>query len=246
MKILSWDVGIYNLAYCLIEVCDTTKEYKIIDWNIINLRKDIVNNNILICEEKTNSKNKICKNKAKYTHKNSNKPFCLRHSKTCAKKSGCNIDELFNEIKIKKKKKTKVNIQELGKTLVLELDKYPHFLNMDYILIENQPVLKNPVMKSVQMILYSFFLIKGIIKNTVKEIKFISARNKLKVYDGPPIEVKVKGKYAKRKRLSIEYCRYMINDDNVNLAFFNKHKKKDDLADCYLQANWFLKKYNMI
>ena len=117
---------------------------------------------------------------------------------------------------------------------------------MDYILIENQPVLKNPVMKSVQMILYSFFLINGIINNTIKEIKFISARNKLKVYDGPPIEVKVKGKYAKRKRLSIEYCRYMINDDTDNLNFFNKHKKKDDLADCFLQAIWFLNKNNMI
>ena len=105
MKILSWDVGICNLAYCLIELSDTTKEYKIIDWNIINLRKNDINKNILICEEKTNGKKKICKNKAKYTHKTSNKPFCLRHSKTCAKKSGCNIDELFNEIKIKKKRK---------------------------------------------------------------------------------------------------------------------------------------------
>ena len=92
---------------------------------------------------------------------------------------------------------------------------------MDYILIENQPVLKNPTMKSVQMILYSYFLINGVIKNTVKEIKFISARNKLKVYDGPPIEVKVKGKYAKRKRLSIKYCRYMISDDETKLLFYN-------------------------
>ena len=244
MKILSWDVGIYNLAYCLIEICEN--KIKIIDWNIINLRKDHINQNILICEEKTNGKNKICKNKAKYTHKSSNKHYCLRHTKMCSKKTKCNINEIFREIKIKKKKKTKINIQELSKKLILELDNFPNFLNMDYILIENQPVLKNPVMKSVQMVLYSYFLIKGIVKNTIKEIKFISARNKLKVYDGPAIEVKVKGKYAKRKRLSIEYCKYMIKNDNKNLIFFNKHKKKDDLADCYLQAMWFLKKNNMI
>ena len=44
----------------------------------------------------------------------------------------------------------------------------------------------------------------------------------------------------------IEYCRYMINNDENNLQFFNEHKKKDDLADSYLQAIWFLKKSNII
>ena len=37
MKILSFDVGIKNLAYCLIEVSDKdNKEHKILDWDIIN------------------------------------------------------------------------------------------------------------------------------------------------------------------------------------------------------------------
>ena len=36
MKIISWDVGIKNLAYCIIELnSDNTK--KILHWNIINL-----------------------------------------------------------------------------------------------------------------------------------------------------------------------------------------------------------------
>ena len=254
MRILSWDVGIYNLAYCLIEYSEETKNCKISDWNIINLRKNVDNTkqNIIRCDGINKSKNKKCKNKAKFTHKSSDKHYCLRHAKKFHKSisidTSCNktFDKTFKTIKTKKPKKKKIKIHELGKNLIVELLKYPEFLNMDYILIENQPVLKNPTMKSVQMILYSYFLINGIIKNTVKEIKFISARNKLKVYDGPPIEVKVKGKYAKRKRLSIEYCRYIIRDDKTNLLFFNEHKKKDDLADSYLQAIWFLKKSNII
>ena len=36
MKILSWDVGIYNLSYCLLEK-DENNNIKIIDWNIVNL-----------------------------------------------------------------------------------------------------------------------------------------------------------------------------------------------------------------
>ena len=37
MKLLSWDVGIYNLSYCILEKNDENKEIKIIDWNIVNL-----------------------------------------------------------------------------------------------------------------------------------------------------------------------------------------------------------------
>ena len=33
MKVLSWDVGIINLAYCLIDYKDDT--WNIIDWGII-------------------------------------------------------------------------------------------------------------------------------------------------------------------------------------------------------------------
>ncbi len=35
MKVLSWDVGIINLAYCIIEYLDN--DWKILDWGIINL-----------------------------------------------------------------------------------------------------------------------------------------------------------------------------------------------------------------
>ena len=35
MRILSWDVGIINLAYCLLNVND--EDWKIEDWGIINL-----------------------------------------------------------------------------------------------------------------------------------------------------------------------------------------------------------------
>tara|TARA_Y100000590_G_scaffold425984_1_gene534534 strand:- start:534 stop:947 length:414 start_codon:yes stop_codon:yes gene_type:complete len=133
-----------------------------------------------------------------------------------------------------------MKIQELGISLLIQLEKQKElFINVDCVLIENQPVLKNPTMKSIQMILYTYFLMNGIIKKTMKELKFISARNKLKMYDGPPIELKTKNKYVRRKKLSIAHCKYMIQDNEKWTIFLNEHKKKDDLADSYLQAKWF-------
>ena len=37
MKILSWDVGIINLSYCIIEYDESTKAKNIFKWGIINL-----------------------------------------------------------------------------------------------------------------------------------------------------------------------------------------------------------------
>ena len=39
----------------------------------------------------------------------------------------------------------------------------------------------------------------------------------------------------KRKKVSIEVTKYLLNDKD-KLEFFNTHRKKDDLADCYLQC----------
>ncbi len=36
MKLLSWDVGIYNLSYCIIEKNDNL-DPKVIGWDIVNL-----------------------------------------------------------------------------------------------------------------------------------------------------------------------------------------------------------------
>ena len=36
MKILSFDIGIKNLSYCILD-----ETYKIYDWNIVNLCEDL-------------------------------------------------------------------------------------------------------------------------------------------------------------------------------------------------------------
>jgi hypothetical protein len=239
MKLLSWDVGIYNLSYCILEKNDENKEIKIIDWNIVNL-----------------------------------------------------VDS----------EKMKKDRNALFENIPRKLHELPQLLDVDCVVIENQPSLKNPQMKSIQMILYSYFLILGkvignseITKSYIQSIDFCSASNKLKVYDGPKIvlpekksrtkkkneelignkievtidedntdnknieiisiipiiqekedDKKTKSssvKYADKKRLAIEHALYYLKKDQPNyFDFFNNHKKKDDLADSFLQGLYYLKK----
>ena len=53
MKILSFDVGIKNLAYCVIEV-DTKedKNHKILDWDIINCAETLLQGGLnVLCKK---------------------------------------------------------------------------------------------------------------------------------------------------------------------------------------------------
>ena len=144
MKVLSWDVGIYNLSYCILEKSNESNDIKIIDWDIINL----VDN-----EEMKKNRSLLFENIPRKLHEKTN------------------------------------------------------LLDVDIVVIENQPSLKNPQMKSIQMILYSYFLILGkIIGNGensngyIDKIDFCSASNKLKVYDGPAIVLEEKKNTKKKSK----------------------------------------------
>ena len=100
-------------------------------------------------------------------------------------------------------------------------------------------------MKSIQMIIYTFFIIEGLMNesSSIEGIHMVNARNKLKVYKGPPIECDKKNKYAKNKYLSIEYTGKMISEEDEQFQeLFQESKKKDDLADAYLQGIYWIEK----
>ena len=73
MKILSIDVGIKNLAFCLFEKSENNELFIIKKWDIINISE----NETLSCS--FIDKNIICNKPAKF--KKNNNCYCLKHSK---------------------------------------------------------------------------------------------------------------------------------------------------------------------
>ena len=104
-------------------------------------------------------------------------------------------------------------------------------------------------MKTIQGMISQYF----IMKNNHIQIEFISASNKLKDFleeekvkdkDKDKDKDKEKMDYKQRKKLGIQYCLEIISTDfrfKEWESFFNKHQKKDDLSDCFLQGMWFIK-----
>ena len=84
-------------------------------------------------------------------------------------------------------------------------------------------------MKSIQMILYTFFIEHGVIneESQIKNVHLFSARNKLKLYDGPKIDIShIKNKYNQRKYLSVEYTKYYLKNLPDWYTFFFNSKKE--------------------
>ncbi len=78
MNIISWDVGIIHLAYCVLNCDIETGKIKIIDWDNINLLEG-ENNEIMCCG---NTKKGKCIKKAYYSLCITKKTygFCKTHS----------------------------------------------------------------------------------------------------------------------------------------------------------------------
>ena len=90
-------------------------------------------------------------------------------------------------------------------------------------------------MKTIQGMIVQYFIMSNL---NVKYIEFISASNKLK-----DCLLKDKTKYSDRKKLGITKCFDIIKSDfrfHEYIDYFNNHIKKDDLADSFLQAIWFI------
>jgi len=293
MKILSWDVGIKNLAYCLIEKPDDKNEFEIKKWNVINLAEEQQ-----LCQFSVRGGNQ-CQQVAKHEVKNKDKiDFCsvathgntvinggsiftcathldkfkpefIEYSKKETRKCvfpKCKLDackgiensnnycwckthfdkgsiQMLKKITIKKftnKSCMKQSLQNLTVNLYGILDELKEFLQVDYVLIENQPSMKNPTMKTIAMLLFAYFVREGVHKKNenkskIIEVKFICPSNKLKVDKATTSSVLKQGNvYKMTKKLGIKYCQALINiQDNVIL---NSHKKKDDMCDAFLQG----------
>jgi hypothetical protein len=93
-------------------------------------------------------------------------------------------------------------------------------------------------MKTLQGMITQYFIMRG-----VPDIQYVSATNKLKLFSDAVTGTGAtddKADYADRKKRSIEITRTLIPAHAHATLKFENHKKKDDLADCFLQGIWWL------
>lgn len=266
MRIIGYDVGIKNLAYCIVDLpddpsADLDKTFAIQDWNIIN----IIGSEEPCCVERcplTGSYELLGADEKKHA--------CILHHDECVaamkdaktreaeaaldaslttKKREAAIAAALKPIKSKKitGKVADVSADELRVSLVKCLDARAALLDADEVVIENQPTLKNPRMKAVSDTLYTWYIIRGQIDHDrVKKISFVAPSSKLRGVAKPLVEgaKTERDKYKQTKQLAITYSKQLLEASETQrhwVTLLDRHDKKDDMCDAFLHALQYAK-----
>lgn len=293
-KIISIDVGIKNLAYCIFQNNESSP-LTIVDWNSINLiQNDTVEykcNAVLESSKKGKKQECICNKKAKYQG-DQNYYYCEKHAKSSKKlifTKSCspthlkkqkidillkimetnNIPVVLQEkkpqmlekitkyydinalkpISFQKKSANDVSLIEVGKSIKRELTNIPEMVDVTHVLIENQISPIATRMKTIQGLLAQYF----IMINDDIIIEFVSSSNKLRNLvietnkeNSLPQDKTTSQKYKQHKLDSVFYTKEMVekNDEFKKWLPILDTKKKDDLADCFLQGMWYINKHS--
>jgi hypothetical protein len=119
------------------------------------------------------------------------------------------------------------SVLSMDKDLVAVLDRRAEWWKgADLLIFENQP---NRRMFAVQAMLHMYFACRGF------RTKGVSAIHKL---DNIVCVADATGTYRGRKKTGITHCELLCPPSQQ--TFFRSHKKKDDLADSFLQGLYFL------
>lgn len=236
MKILAIDVGLRNLALCCMssETPTDFSTYKINLWNVYNT----LDSDDYHCESLQKNGN-VCGKKCSFTYIKESNVNCFTCKSHFPKHITATKDNNF-----KKKNVNDYLLQDVAKIFIQKIqniyDSESEALeNLTSVVIELQPTF-NPKMKLISHILYGKLV--ELYKDTTVDIKFVRAASKLKIaYDGPELICKLKGVYAQRKWMSIEYAKYFLENKfseeqkNIWLPFMLGNKNKlDDLSDTAL------------
>jgi hypothetical protein len=172
----------------------------------------------------------------------------------------CELNKNYLE-NIENVRADQIDLITLGKNMMTELDKFisiPPYIEehiehvgimgglgglekhkIDIVIIENQISTIASRMKTLQGMIAQYFIMRG-----TPGIEFISAANKLKMF-----MTKKKTTYTERKVESVEVTKELLEKlpqfKNYK-GCLDKNKKKDDLADCFLQGIYYLTLKNMI
>ncbi len=252
MKVVSFDVGLRNLAYCVLEGTNRT-DVKIVDWNIIDVLGEGAGVGAVRCFK--------CGGAARYEHAGSGAFACSRHTpktgkpqtktalskkpieelrvaiaeaglQTTATKKADLVALLANHQRQGCWKKCVSSVRsgsvlDQAPALIQCLDKRAaSWKNATVVAVENQPERR---MYAVQAMLQMYFSMKGLkcegVSATHKLTNIVTVDDNAKSYRG-------------RKKTGILHASTLVPAENQE--HFLRHPKKDDRADAFLQGLWVM------
>jgi hypothetical protein len=251
MKLISIDIGLRNLAICVLEGTSRT-DMRIAHWDVIDVIGEKNGHTRTSCYK--------CSKPAMWIQAGSGTQSCSRHrpknltltKSALTKKTIPELQEMAKSYNLTGKTKKDLvpliwsemnkagwskfkgnarahggGVLDLVTDIIASLDRRGEWWqNADLVVCENQ---LDRRMFAVQAMIHMYFACRGF------RTKGVSAIHKL---DNITCATDATGTYRGRKKTGIVHCEALC--PVLNTAFFRSHKKKDDLADSFLQGLYFL------
>jgi hypothetical protein len=297
--IVSFDIGIKNLAYCVFTT--GTEGLSIVGWGIANLAlQDAVEKPQCNCAKARAAG--PCGKTASYTY-GEDQRFCKTHAKSSGKliptkelsvaafkkmkieelttlctKSGIVIGAtdkkpdilakvvahfaartLVPVVVAKSKNANQIHLVEIGKRIKAQFDDVFSKYTPTHVILENQISPIAGRMNTIQGMVAQYFIMRD--TDDRLKIDFISSAGKLKGFGDKaqttdkalalPTADKAQetNTYKDHKRDGIAFCQQFMAANPLLASFrqiIEAAAKKDDLADCFLQGIYYLKRENII
>lgn len=243
-KIISFDVGIKNLAYCIFEI--TGNIIEIVDWSLVNLTEDDAESNVAVhkCNHMLKSKRmKLCDKVAKY--RKGDIFACDKHAKTSTSYAMPNKD--FSVASLKKQ--SVEQLKEIGNThmytnvkatkpvFIKGLYEHIHRKTWDKIETKKKKNASKVDLISIGRQMHKHFCQKEIIQNidyAIIENQISPIANRMKTIQGMLTQ-----EFIVRECNTIEYISssnklsHFLSKDETNQKKNNyKAHKKDGIAIC--------------
>lgn len=252
-KVLAFDIGIKNLAFCVLQdksqvialdncnllepaevtLCVTCKKLKA-SFTVEQqhyCKRHVPKTHQVLKELKLKTPNKVLKELVK-THEIAVPKGALSNT-VCLAALATKFAMPFEQAK--QANATKLSLETIHDALrQFVKEKWTVFQGCTHVLLENQPVFKNPHMKSVQVLLFATLRENFLQHGETPEYHFVHAKKK--VVDAPTGD---EG-YAERKSKSEERVKALFESKQivnpVLYQAFLASKKKSDMADAVCMA----------
>jgi hypothetical protein len=243
MKLVSFDVGLRNLAFCILDGT-TRQDVKILHWDLIDVMAEGAGHDspkCFKCKKPANWKQEetyactVHKSKGKSVTKKSLNEKTIASLQKEAGVTGTKkfiVDLLYNKYSKKVWKRCvksckQGSVVDLAPMIAQSLKARTDIWDgSDKIIFEQQP---DKRMMAVQAMMHMWFECHGYSTKGVSAIhkltNMVTVKDSTKTYKG-------------RKKTGIVHATALVPEEWKD--YMLKHPKKDDLADSFLQGLWFL------
>jgi hypothetical protein len=263
-KVLAFDIGIKNLAFGILK-----DKKEVLALENCNILEPVEKTKCFMCKQNASyvvGGNFFCKRHIPGTHDyleelDGKKLPPVKTLKELVEKNDCEdlgktkdklIESLSKKFALPYKQEKQENANKLSLESIHDAlrkfvqEKWELFKSCSDILLENQPVLKNPHMKSVQVLLFATLREKfyqesdSVTPNPIPRFHLVHAKKK--------VQGVIKGDegYKERKEKSEERVNELLKNKSVAISKviednWTKSKKKSDMADALCMCLDFIK-----